>query len=96
MTPIINTLAIVGGTCVLCTLLMFAIGISDVIAEKRKEAKKKKTESEKKEEAPVLCDRCKQKADHHGFFYLDDERLCWYCFKKDEIKNDLLGGKHDE
>lgn len=92
MTPIINTLAIVGGICVLCTLLMFAIGISDVIAERRKRKKQEEKKEAPKEEEPVLCDRCKQKADHHGFFYLDDERLCWYCFKKDEIKNDLLGG----
>lgn len=88
MTSITNTLAIAGGLCVLCTLLMLAIGLSDVIAEKRKEKKKSKG---KKEEI-VVCDRCKRPADHHGYFYLDDERLCWYCFKKDEIKNDLLGG----
>ena len=46
----------------------------------------------KNENDKVVCDRCKKEADYHGYFVIDKEFLCWYCFKKQEIKD----GHEDE
>ena len=35
------------------------------------------------------CDRCGREEDHHGLFGSDGQRICWTCFKKDDIKNEM-------
>lgn len=36
-----------------------------------------------------FCSRCGNVIDYHGAFDIDKDHLCWYCFKEDDIRNEV-------
>ena len=34
-----------------------------------------------------MCTRCGSEADHHGLMFDDGEKLCWWCWKKQDLKD---------
>ena len=36
----------------------------------------------------MKCERCGKEADRHGLYNIIGEHVCWWCMKKEELKDE--------